>query len=56
MLSAMTVLSRAKETVASAGQHIADAMKVAIISCILSALALVVAIVALTRGPRSAAV
>lgn len=50
----MTVLGKAKDTVRAAGEHIADAMKVSIISCILSVLALVIAVVALSRGPRHA--
>ena len=45
----MTILSKAKETVISAGQSIADAMKVAVIACVLSVLAMVMGIVALTR-------
>jgi hypothetical protein len=47
----MTFLGKAKETIRTAGESIAEAMKVAIISCIVSVLALVLAIVALAR-PR----
>jgi hypothetical protein len=49
----MPILSKAKAVVTQAGQSIADAMKVAVISCILSVCALVIAIVALAR-PRHA--
>jgi hypothetical protein len=50
----MTFLGKAKETIKTAGESIADAMKVSIISCILSVVALVIAIVALA-GQRHAA-
>jgi hypothetical protein len=43
------ILGKAKETVISAGQSIADAMKVAVIASVLSVLAMVIGIVALTR-------
>jgi hypothetical protein len=45
----MTLISKAKETVVTAGKSIADAMRVAIVSCVLSVLAIVIGIVALTR-------
>jgi len=48
----MTFFGKARETVVSAGKSIADAMKVAIVACILSVCALVIAIVALAR-PRT---
>jgi hypothetical protein len=44
-----SILGKAKETVISAGQSIADAMKVAVISCALSVLAIVIGIIALSR-------
>jgi hypothetical protein len=49
----MTLLGKAKEAVTAAGQSVADAMKVAVISCVLSVLAIVIAVFALTR-PRNA--
>jgi hypothetical protein len=50
----MPILPKVRKVVEQAGQSIADAMKVAIFACALSVLALVVAIVGLTR-PRAAA-
>jgi hypothetical protein len=52
----MTVIGKAREIqgqLVAAGKSVASAMKVAVISCILSVCALVVAIVALAR-PRHA--
>ena len=45
----VTILGKTREAVASAGEHIAGAMKVAIVACCLAVLALVVALVSLTR-------
>lgn len=50
---AMTFIGKAKETIKTAADSIADAMKVSIISCILSVVSLVIAIVALA-GQRHA--
>jgi hypothetical protein len=46
----MTILGKTRETITAAGQSIAGAMRVAIVACILSVVALVVALVSLTRS------
>lgn len=50
----MTILGKARETVAAAGEHVATAMRVAVLACILSVCALVVALVSLTHRPALA--
>ena len=52
----MTILGKAKETVVAAGEHVATAMRVAIVACVLSLVALVIsASVAMHHHPRLAA-
>lgn len=51
----MVTLKKAREVVTAAGESIRDAMKVAIFACVLSALALVIAIMSLTRTRAPAA-
>jgi hypothetical protein len=46
----MPMLSKAREAVTGAAKSIADAMKVAILSCVLSVFAIIIGVVALTRS------
>ena len=50
MVVSVTILGKTREVVSAAGEHIAGAMRVAILACIVSVVALVVALVSLTRG------
>lgn len=50
----MTILGKAKDAVVTAGEHVATAMRVAVLACILSVCALVVALVSLTHRPALA--
>jgi hypothetical protein len=45
----MSILGKAREAVVTAGEHVATAMRVAVLACILSVCALVVGLMALTR-------
>ena len=46
----VTILGKTREVVSAAGEHIAGAMRVAVIACILAVVALVVSLVSLTRS------
>jgi hypothetical protein len=50
----METLTRAKEAISSAAEAISAAMRVAIVSCLLSAAAVIMALLALTRTPAPA--
>jgi hypothetical protein len=46
----MNILGKTREAITTAGQSVAAAMRVAIVACILSVGALIVALVSLTRS------
>ena len=51
----MTIIGKTREAITAAGQSVAGAMRVALVACALSVLALVVALVSLTRTRTAAA-
>ena len=46
----VTILGKTREVVSAAGEHIAGAMRVAILACIISVCAIIVSLVSLTRS------
>jgi hypothetical protein len=46
----MTILGKTREAITAAGQSVAGAMRVAVLACIISVVALVVALVSVTRS------
>ena len=54
MVVSVTILGKTREVVTAAGEHIAGAMRVAILACIISVCAIVIALVSLTRSRPAA--